>query len=241
MTDVRVFSGTLGLSVASGATVALDRAVFESLLLGLQVEGNVEMTSSLIAGTSTGVAVSDSGSLVVDYATIAGNGNAGVINAGSGAVTIAHSIVWNNATDLIGIDCADVQSSDVGTPDCSAVNGNVNVDPALEPDYRLAAGSPVLEFVAPQTFDGTPCRDLDGGPRLRDFDGDGLAAADLGAYEAADPAPEPEVANLRWLDTDTLEWDLAGGATLYHVYRGDVASLADRRRCGRPHHPRSRR
>ena len=69
--------------------------------------------------------VGDTGSLVLDHATITGN-LVGVDN--QGAVSIARSIVWDNTTDLVGVSCTDVQSSATGSPNCSAVNGNISVD-----------------------------------------------------------------------------------------------------------------
>jgi hypothetical protein len=80
----------------------------------------------------------------------------------------------------------------------------------------------------PATFTGAPCFDLDGGPRLKDHDGDGLARLDMGAYERSNAALHPsEASNLRWMQgsATVLTWDGAPGAIEYHIYRGAPSGL----------------
>ena len=64
--------------------------------------------------------------------------------------------------------------------------------------------------------------------RLRDFDGDGLAQPDLGAFEATNAARAPgEATGLVWNhDKVTLTWTAAIGAARYHAYRDDLATLS---------------
>jgi hypothetical protein len=90
----------------------------------------------------------------------------------------------------------------------------------------VAAGSPALDHGPPPAeFDGEPCTDIDGAPRLQDASGDGLAIVDIGAYEHADPAAAPLVPDLRWTDRQTLVWSAVTGALEYHVYRGALPAL----------------
>ena len=49
---------------------------------------------------------------------------------------------------------------------------------------------------------------------------------DVGAFEHRKTLAPPDVTGLTWTDGETLVWDEAAGATLYHVYRDDVATLA---------------
>ena len=78
----------------------------------------------------------------------------------------------------------------------------------------------------PSTYTGSPCTDLSGGPRLRDFNGDGLAAIDPGACERENTGLVPgAVSNLRWIDGQTLEWDADPAAVEYHVYRDEISTL----------------
>jgi len=59
--------------------------------------------------------------------------------------------------------------------------------------------------------------------RLRDYDGNGLADSDLGAYEENNPGLTPgEVQNLLWTDKTHLAWDALSGAVEYHLYRGTL-------------------
>jgi hypothetical protein len=93
-------------------------------------------------------------------------------------------------------------------------------------DLAPLDGSSVLDAGPdPLGFTGAPCCDLHRGPRLRDFDGDGLAHQDLGGMERENTSlAPPAVQNLRWTDAGRLVWDPVSGAARYHVYRHDVAA-----------------
>jgi hypothetical protein len=132
---------------------------------------------------------------------------------------------------VIGVPCAAISWSDIGTPDCSAVNNNLSADPLFVGplDFHLQATSPLLDRgPAPASFTGVPCFDLEGGPRQRDWDGDGLASQDLGPYEHRNLALVPgEVTGLAWLNEITLTWTgPAGHAGTYHVYRDPLSDLS---------------
>ena len=77
------------------------------------------------------------------------------------------------------------------------------------------------------SFTGDPCSDLDGGLRLRDYDGDGVAKVDIGAYEHENTTLMPGlVTGLAWTNKTTLRWDgAAPPAVEYHAYRGALADL----------------
>jgi hypothetical protein len=93
-------------------------------------------------------------------------------------------------------------------------------------DYRLQAISPVIEYGPdPAGFGGTPQSDLDGGPRLRDHDGDGLAVVDVAAYERDAGLTPGDVPNVRWTTKTLMEWDIEPSATSYHVYRDTLDTL----------------
>jgi hypothetical protein len=197
-------------------------------------DGNVVLTNVSISGGNgaDGVRVGLMGSADISFATIADNTGVGVDNSQGGTVTIDRSIVYDNAMgDLDTVPCDNVGFSDTGTPDCSSVNDNISADPLLDVDFRLTDGSPCLDTGPdPSTYTGDPPTDLDGGPRLRDHDGDGSANSDCGAYEKANTALAPgEVMNLHWPEDifkETLEWDAEPSAVEYHVYRQDPTTLS---------------
>jgi hypothetical protein len=69
-------------------------------------------------------------------------------------------------------------------PDTTGIVGNISVDPRLRTDFGLTAGSPAIDAghddpLIPLLFPA----DANGAPRVVDGNGDGTAAADLGAFE----------------------------------------------------------
>ncbi len=222
----------VGADVADGSSLTLWRTRMTGLSnAGLIAAGGITAENVVIAdgAGADGVRLAATGSVDLSYATVADNTGRGVDNSQGGSVIVERSIVWNNTQDdLVGVACASVSWSDVGTPDCSAQNDNISVDPELVAEQRLASSSPCLEHgPGPASYTGTPDSDAAGGPRLIDHDGDGLAVNDCGAYEREPDSRTPgEVENLRWDSDFRLLWDAVPGAVEYHVYRKDLASLS---------------
>jgi hypothetical protein len=119
----------------------------------------------------------------------------------------------------------------VCNPSCAAVNDNFCADPLFVGggDYHLQSSSPAIDRgPAPALFDGSPCRDLDGGPRERDFDGDGMARRDVGAFEQVNDSLVPgEVPALTFTASNRFQWTPPAppAPAQYHVYRDSVQSL----------------
>ena len=189
----------------------------------LRASAAVELTSVLIEQSGDGIVLEPGGSLQMRFATVAENSGAGLTNLGSGDVQVTGSIVFGNAGgDLVGVACSQAASSDIGIPNCAGQNGNISSPPLFQPGHRLGTSSPCLDTgVGPATYTGVPRTDLAGDLRLRDFDGDGLAFADMGAFEETNSSLDPrEVTGLYWTDPTTLAWEPLPGAPAYHVYRG---------------------
>ena len=92
-----------------------------------------------------------------------------------------HNLVFGNGADYVGV------ASQTG------VNGNLSASPlfvaAAAGDFRLQTGSPAIDAGSNAAI---PAVDFAGGARSLDGDGDGVAVADIGAFEApvsADVSP----------------------------------------------------
>jgi len=197
---------------------------------GLDVAGTALLETVLIAGgAGNGVVTRSGGSVALEQSTVADNGIAGLDILAGGLATVSGSILFGNVGgDLLGGSCADVSWSDVGTPDCTGFNQNLSEDPLFVTGYRVSELSGCLDLGPdPATYDGSPCLDLAGGPRLLDHDGDGLARADAGAYERSNPALSPPTAEgLSWTSGSTQSWIAEPTATRYHIYRDDLNALS---------------
>ncbi len=225
---------TVGGSVAAGARVYYGATLNLSLgrftgITGTAIRnsGTTDLTDVLMAQNGVG-AINDSGSLRLNYATVANNTGLAVQALG-GTVTVVNSIVYGNGGgDLSGVACSNVSYSDVGSPSCAGQNGNISSLPWFSTGFHLSPTSPCLDKGPnPASYTGQPRTDLDGGPRLRDYDGDGLAESDMGAFEETNPLLTPgEVMRLRWASKTTLGWDALEGATSYHAYRGDRSAVS---------------
>jgi hypothetical protein len=126
--------------------------------------------------------------VVFDNNTVAGNlGMAGALLGGSGDMTIANNVLWNNGgTDLIlaGNGNAELSSNDYGTRSGSS-NSDVDamhVDPGfIAPgDFRLRSDSPLRDAGDNAAIGGIGSWDAEGGERVV------YGVVDRGAYEVSD-------------------------------------------------------
>ena len=220
-----------GVRAASGTTLAISSSRLVGLSgTGLAIDGAALAVNVLIAQAGKGVALGAGASLELEHATITGCSGPGVESAGAAVVT--GSLFWNNGGgDLPGVDCGRVSWSLVCSPGCTGVSGTFCGDPLFVGggDYHVQPASPVLERgPSPALFSGSPCLDLDGGPRGRDFDGDGLARRDAGAFERANGGLIPgDVGPLTFVDRNRLAWPALppASAARYHVYRDLVHNI----------------
>jgi hypothetical protein len=224
----------VGARVAPGAS--LDASRFEvrgPTNAGVIAEGSVVLRNVLVAdGTSgaDGIRIGSGASVNAQYVTVEGNAGRGINNTAGGSVVVDRSLVWGNAGgDLANVSCSGISWSDTGDPACTPGNSNLSQDPLLGPDSRPLPGSPCLDYgPAASSYSGVPPTDLAGGPRLRDFDGDGIAVNDCGAYEVENGnlVPGP-VVNLRFDFNDfRLLWEPEPSAAEYHVYRDLLSNLS---------------
>jgi len=221
-----------GVDLAFEASLELDWAVFDGLLgTAMQIDGEATVRTTLIARPGDGIVLGSGGLLELWHSTVAFSSGWGVDNTAAGLATVAHTIFWGNTSgDLAGVDCIDVSWSLACDPDCTGVNDNLCTDPLFvddNADYRLQPTSLALDHGPdPAWFTGDPCTDLEGEPRARDHDGDGLAQFDIGAYERENGTLEPvQAQGLLWLDRETLVWDVEPAAVEYHVYRDLFSTL----------------
>ncbi len=116
-----------------------------------------------------------------------------VLNSGGGIYNVdsdpdvTNCILWCNAGGQIIGDPGTVTYSDV--KGALAGEGNIDADPLFVDmsagDLRLAPGSPCIDAGTNSPAGGLPPRDIEGNPRPVDGNGDGVAVADMGAYEAS--------------------------------------------------------
>jgi len=219
-----------GVAAAAGTFLTLERSRFDGLSgRALHLSGNAAVHSTVVADCGEAIRVESSGSADLRHVTVAANLGVGIdSDAAPGAVSLASSVVHGNqGSDLGGVPCSSVQWSDVGTPSCASANGNLSQPPLLDAQRRLANGSPCLEHGPdPLTYTGVPRVDADGDLRVRDFDGDGIARADCGAFERRNPQGSFEEIRL-WFENDALlAWDNPSSADRYRHHRGDLAALS---------------
>ncbi len=221
--------GSVGLEIQAGGDATVSGcAMVNGSGTAIELAGSALVETTLIAQSAEAIHVSGTGSLLLRHATVAASAGTGLGAAGGASLDVDHVILYGNGgLDLVGVGCAVVSWSDVGTPDCTGVNDNVSVNPDFEPgSYRLAASSPLVEYGPhPSVFVPQTCRDLDGGQRVRDFDGDGLAFVDPGAYEKGSSLSPGAVTGLEWTDEESLLWQEEPSAALYHVYRGLISNI----------------
>jgi hypothetical protein len=227
-------SVTTGVRVADGASVRIERTSMTGQSdAGLVVAGTADVENTLIDNGVDGVRLASTGSVGLLFTTIADNTGVGLDNSQGGAYAVDRSIVYGNtAGDILpsdaGTACTPVTWSDTAVPDCSGGGDNMSGDPLFDLGYGLQNGSPCLDHGPdPALFTGEPPTDLDGGPRLADDDGDGMARSDPGAFERINASLVPgETPGLSWDSDILMVWDAEPEAAEYHVYRDLLSNLS---------------
>lgn len=234
-----------GLEVGEGADALVERSrITGGTEAALHLYGNADVFNSVITGPADCVRLETVGTSTLAFSTVTGC-DVGVrqLTPWVADLLIVNSIVFGNVTDdLVGVDCDSVVASDTDV-ECCTVNDNICEDPLfLDPaggDYHLPLSSPAIDVLpTPENFRGNPTTDYnDSGSahdqRLLDADGDGLARADMGAYELHNPALVPgAVQNLQLgaIPTTVLTWDVDPNVSAdpngeYRVYRGALADI----------------
>jgi len=92
----------------------------------------------------------------------------------------------------------------------------------IDGDYHLLADSPCIDAGTNTPPGELPPTDIEGKPRALDGDGDGIAVADMGAYEYCPPVPA-EVD----IDPDTLNLASKGKWITCYIWLGEGYDVAD--------------
>ena len=142
-----------------------------------------------LVGVSIGCAMGFwGGSFDLVHVTVADNAGAGVRKGAGHVGALRNGIAFDNAGgELAGFAIGQVFASDAG-PGFAGVDGNIDADPlfadAAAGDLGLGAGSPCVDAADLATALGV-VKDAREASRVLDDDLDGVAGADMGAYERA--------------------------------------------------------
>jgi hypothetical protein len=169
-----------------------------SIFYGAPTLTNIVVTLNRSDGYAGGIHNNGSSPSLVNV-TIAGNvalgGEGGAMYIDTGSPLMFNSIVWGNTQSsgqqITTTNGATITISYTDTQDGTAGAGNLNTDPFFVSGplfVDLASGNLHLRSTSPVIDKGsnayvTLTTDLDGRPRLVDFDRDGAAQVDMGAYE----------------------------------------------------------
>jgi hypothetical protein len=140
---------------------------------------NNQITRSQVSG----IAVMRSSTAEIVNNTICnneGNGIAlGEMFDGRSTATIRNCILWGNSDDLVrcAATYSNIEGGDKGEGNLSALPLFADANTG---DYHLKQHSPCIDA---GTNKGIPAKDVQGNPRPIDGNGDGVAIADMGAYE----------------------------------------------------------
>jgi len=133
--DIRLLDGHMGVWLEESAHAHIRNAVIrggDSAAIGAYGEATVHLYNSVIQGNGDdGLYTTGHGSIFATNSLILGNKPFGLNAEEGGRIAVAHSVVWGNAADV--------------KPD-AAVRldaGILRVDPRVDGEGRLLAGSPV--------------------------------------------------------------------------------------------------
>ncbi|TAJ17864.1 MAG: DUF1565 domain-containing protein [Planctomycetota bacterium] len=164
----------LGIDLSHGSNLAVSASFNDSLLTGLDQVGRI------VGNSASGQAAL---SLVRSTAT-ANTTFVDVTTQGFASIALSGAIVWNSGAGG-GLDPDAswyVEHSDVEVP--VGGSGNLSVDPQFDAQhptqFRLSAGSPLVDRYTPSGPGPTYGTDFEGDIRALDFDGDGAALVDIG-------------------------------------------------------------
>ncbi|MBN1669111.1 MAG: hypothetical protein JW862_18600 [Anaerolineales bacterium] len=183
--------GGAGVLIGSGS----DATIWDSIIIDNAAKGgasairigdsNLMLANSLVIQNSGRPAIHGNGAtMTLVNVTLADNGPDGGIWLNDSTGIIQNSILWEPDGQDIGVDGSGsytITYSNVEDGILPGV-GNISAAPlfAGANDYRLLTGSPAIDAGSGV---GAPDHDLVGTLRPLDGDGDGVAVADMGAYE----------------------------------------------------------
>jgi hypothetical protein len=223
LADSTVEGLTVGLLAKGTGILRVDRSTIAARNGVTAVNGGgIEIHDSLIRGTGAGgngiavYAKDDVAGVYATNVTVVGTGtptSTGVLSNSIGPNVQANVVLWNSAVTRTATSLkreatagaaylAANNSAFDGSSTVSSGNGsfqpngaNIVVAPEFAgDDFHLPAGSPLIDAGEP-VAGGVPVSelDLDGQPRSTDGNGDGVAAPDIGAFEAGTAAGDPPV------------------------------------------------
>jgi len=208
---------------------------------GVYVTGTSRILNNTFAGNSAleGAAVWVDGAVEFANNLLAYN-QSGLEATAASSVTLRNNLAFANT-----------EYDYRGVPDPTGTDGNLHQDPLFvnrgAGNFRLISGSPAID-AGVNAYVLSRSRDLAGGARLLDGDGDGVPVVDIGAYEY-DPTLQPytlaeAVYVLRITgglevstDADRLQYDLAVTAGSAGVLEMKDALILARKAAGLEENP----
>jgi hypothetical protein len=216
-------------------------------------DGSVGLTNVLIHGNRAGdegggISANDR-ILRLTNTTIAGNRSTddggGLHAAMAGDITITNSIIAGNSSDATGDQVFIIDNSTPAyefslvegeNPGGTNLSGNIDPTfvspvaassaPTTSGNYRLQAGSSVIDQGDNSALMSGITTDLDGNSRLVDGDADNIATVDLGPYERDVRAPTAITLSDDTVVEDSADGSRVGTLTCTDPESGDTTTLS---------------